>query len=198
MLLLSPPFTYSHITITCQQRSARHANVTTRTALPYLSIRCKLATSMQSVLPAQSCSKYMKLLHRSIKSIIAESYGPVGQARVIGYTTAGYSIGTIAGPTIGGVLASPCDTFLSGSGSCTAGAWLFDRCGITSRLTLSLFCCQGLCMQPVLLTSTYAVQLVLSPGDKATCVSPCSCSMIQLSADEPRMSLLSLFCLQCL
>lgn len=64
---------------------------------------------------------------RALKSIIAESYGPVGQAKVIGYTTAGYSIGAIAGPIIGGVLAVPCHNVLSNSSLCNQGAWLLDR-----------------------------------------------------------------------
>jgi len=46
---------------------------------------------------------------------------------VIGYTTAGYSIGAIAGPIIGGVLAVPCDNVLSDSSLCDQGAWLLDR-----------------------------------------------------------------------
>lgn len=78
---------------------------------------------------ASKKSQIQMLFHRSLKSIVAESYGPVGQAKLIGYTTAGYSIGAIAGPTIGGVLASPCDALLSGSVLCTQGAWLQDRCG---------------------------------------------------------------------
>ena len=78
---------------------------------------------------ASKHSQFQMLFHRSLKSIIAESYGPVGQAKLIGYTTAGYSIGAIAGPTIGGVLASPCDALLTGSVLCAQGAWLQDRCG---------------------------------------------------------------------
>ena len=46
---------------------------------------------------------------------------------MIGYTTAGYSIGAIAGPIIGGVLAVPCDNVLSNSSLCNQGAWLLDR-----------------------------------------------------------------------
>ncbi len=71
------------------------------------------------------------LLYRALKSIIAESYGPVGQAKVIGYSTAGFGIGAIAGPAVGGLLTAPCDTFLSGSGMCNQGACFLDRYNIS-------------------------------------------------------------------
>ncbi|DBA77754.1 TPA: hypothetical protein ACH3X2_008445 [Trebouxia sp. C0005] len=45
----------------------------------------------------------------------------------MGYMTAGWGVGTIAGPTIGGFLANPCDGFASRWSACESGGWLQDR-----------------------------------------------------------------------
>lgn len=64
---------------------------------------------------------------RAIKTIIAESCDATNQAKAMGYMTAGWGVGTIAGPTIGGFLANPCSSFASGSTMCAPGSWLLER-----------------------------------------------------------------------
>lgn len=64
---------------------------------------------------------------RAIKTIIAESCDATNQAKAMGYMTAGWGVGTIAGPTIGGFLANPCSSFASGSSMCAPGSWLLER-----------------------------------------------------------------------
>ncbi|KAL0027296.1 hypothetical protein WJX77_010980 [Trebouxia sp. C0004] len=87
----------------------------------------------------------------ALKSIIAESYGPVGQAKVIGYTTAGYSIGAIAGPIIG-------------------GAWLLDRPFLLPCLVSA--CMSGLAFleQPVPYAQQPSFELQEETADKGESV----------------------------
>ena len=59
--------------------------------------------------------------------MIGESCDATNQAKVMGYMTAGWGVGTIAGPTIGGLLANPCDSFASGTALCVPGSWLTVR-----------------------------------------------------------------------
>jgi len=70
----------------------------------------------------------MLLCHRAVKTIIAESCDATNQAKAMGYMTAGWGVGTIAGPTIGGFLANPCDGFASRWSACESGGWLQERC----------------------------------------------------------------------
>ena len=64
---------------------------------------------------------------RAVKTIIAESCDATNQAKAMGYMTAGWGVGTIAGPTVGGLLANPCGSFASGLSVCEPGSWLRDR-----------------------------------------------------------------------
>ena len=66
-------------------------------------------------------------LCRAIKTMIGESCDATNQAKVMGYMTAGWGVGTIAGPTIGGLLANPCDSFASGTAFCAPDSWLITR-----------------------------------------------------------------------
>lgn len=63
----------------------------------------------------------------AVKTIIAESCDATNQAKAMGYMTAGWGVGTIAGPTIGGFLANPCDGFASSWSACESGGWLQER-----------------------------------------------------------------------
>ena len=74
------------------------------------------------------------LFCRAIKTIIAESCDATNQAKAMGYMTAGWGVGTIAGPTIGGFLANPCDSFASGTSLCAPGSWLMERCDMPQSM----------------------------------------------------------------
>ena len=65
--------------------------------------------------------------YRAAKTIIAESCDATNQAKAMGYMTAGWGVGTIAGPTIGGLLANPCGSFASSWSVCEQGSWLQER-----------------------------------------------------------------------
>ncbi len=42
--------------------------------------------------------------------------------------TLGFSMGTVAGPALGGLLAEPCDVFGDGFPFCKPGELFFERC----------------------------------------------------------------------
>ena len=64
---------------------------------------------------------------RAVKTIIGESCDATNQAKAMGYMTAGWGVGTIGGPIIGGFLANPCDGAASSLSICAPGSWLQTR-----------------------------------------------------------------------
>lgn len=75
------------------------------------------------------CRECHAFAHRAIKTIIGEACDATNQAKVMGYMTAGWGVGTIVGPTLGGLLARPCDVFASGLPICHDGSWFAERSG---------------------------------------------------------------------
>ena len=77
-----------------------------------------------------SLNTHLSITHacrRAVKTIIAESCDATNQAKAMGYMTAGWGVGTIVGPTIGGILARPCASFASGLSICNEGSWFAER-----------------------------------------------------------------------
>lgn len=85
------------------------------------------AAAVHNAFFVAQCCTLLDPCCRAVKTIIAESCDATNQAKAMGYMTAGWGVGTIAGPTIGGLLANPCDSFASSLPACEPGSWLQER-----------------------------------------------------------------------
>ncbi len=65
--------------------------------------------------------------YRAVKTIIAESCDAAGQAKAMGYMTSAMGVGSIAGPSIAGLLTRPCRHFASSLSVCEEGSLLQER-----------------------------------------------------------------------
>lgn len=63
----------------------------------------------------------------AVKTIIAESCDAAGQAKAMGYMTSAMGVGSIAGPSIAGLLTRPCRHFASSLSVCEEGSLLQER-----------------------------------------------------------------------
>ena len=67
-----------------------------------------------------------------MKTIIAESCDAAGQAKAMGYMTSAMGMGSIAGPSIGGLLVRPCHHFASRFSICKEESLLHERYPLNS------------------------------------------------------------------
>ena len=92
----------------------------------------------------------------------------------MGYMTAGWGVGTIVGPTLGGLLARPCDVFASGLSICHDGSWFAERYRLhnehtdntayTSRVSCHK-CFRFVLMKAVWIRSTLCSKIGVTLGD---------------------------------
>jgi hypothetical protein len=72
----------------------------------------------------------------AVKAMIGRSGSAASQAPLMGWMVAGWGLGTIMGPVIGGALALPCQGWIEGGTLCEEGALLQARwgtsCGVAS------------------------------------------------------------------
>ena len=83
--------------------------------------------SRQKKLQEMSRKQPAVYMRRAVKTIIAESCDAAGQAKAMGYMTSAMGVGSIAGPTIAGLLTRPCRHFASTLSVCEEGSLLHRR-----------------------------------------------------------------------